>query len=364
MISHKDTMHGLDTPPPRRKTVKERFKSSAKPIPTKQMKVVIDDESDTESQDSDSPEAIYIKRREEQEIEDSSCCSCWLKFQKITRSVVINKVFNYTILSLVMCDTVVVLSEIMIGSYGLKHPSASIESTKDVLTDISMALLTIFTAEIPFRLIGLKLEFFKDKFEVFDSIIVLLSLFLSVFLSAGGAKEGVELLVILRLWRITRIANGLILSVKTRARVKRKDLMIRLDRLLSVNDALAKTATLLGEGVNCLTDANVDFHVDRDIVGDDRQVRNEVETAIDRKIGSCEACDAGFMVKNNQEEDIHAMKHTLSRYHTLKQKFMGKYLVNVLSLNNNSNDNVIEELEPSDDGLDNHARVNRGYNSN
>lgn len=69
------------------------------------------------------------------------------------------------------------------------------------------------------------LKFFKHKMEVFDGIVVIVSFSLDVaFSGEEGAVDGVSLIVLLRLWRVTRIVNGIVLSVKMQAERKVNEL--------------------------------------------------------------------------------------------------------------------------------------------
>ena len=63
--------------------------------------------------------------------------------------------------------------------------------------------------EIAVKIFAFRLDFFKSKMEVFDAIIVVVSFVLDiVYASAEGVESAVGLIIILRLWRVTRILNG------------------------------------------------------------------------------------------------------------------------------------------------------------
>ncbi len=64
--------------------------------------------------------------------------------------------------------------------------------------------------EIMVKIFAFRIEFFKSKMEVFDAVIVVVSFVLDiVYAKAEGIESAVGLIVILRLWRVTRILNGL-----------------------------------------------------------------------------------------------------------------------------------------------------------
>ena len=81
-----------------------------------------------------------------------------------------------------------------------------------VIHYISIGILSIFMIEIAVKIFAFRLDFFKSKMEVFDAIIVVVSFVLDiVYASAEGVESAVGLIIILRLWRVTRILNGKIL---------------------------------------------------------------------------------------------------------------------------------------------------------
>lgn len=74
-------------------------------------------------------------------------------------------------------------------------------------------------------LVYLDWSFFQHKLELFDAIIVIVSFVLDIlFMHHEGPESGAGLLIVLRLWRVTRILNGIILSIKKQAekRVQRE----------------------------------------------------------------------------------------------------------------------------------------------
>jgi len=77
--------------------------------------------------------------------------------------------------------------------------------------------------QIIVKLFALGLSFFKHKLEVFDACVVIVSFSLDIVIlhrNSDGALGGVEFIILLRLWRISRIVNGLIVSVKKKSEEK------------------------------------------------------------------------------------------------------------------------------------------------
>ncbi len=78
-----------------------------------------------------------------------------------------------------------------------------------VLHYISIGILSIFMVEICVKIFAFRLEFFKSKMEVLDAIIVVVSFALDIaFATNEGLTSALGLLIVFRLWRVTRILNG------------------------------------------------------------------------------------------------------------------------------------------------------------
>lgn len=117
-------------------------------------------------------------------------------------------------------DCLLVISELMIDleilPLGDEHHVAP-----HVLHYMSIGILSIFIVEITAKIYAFRKEFFLHKLEVFDAIVVILSFGLDIaFRNSTGAINGSGLIIILRLWRVARILNGIVLSVKTQAEHK------------------------------------------------------------------------------------------------------------------------------------------------
>lgn len=75
---------------------------------------------------------------------------------------------------------------------------------------LSIAILTFFMMEIAFKIFVFRLEFFHHKFEILDSIVVVVSFVLDIVLVFQEHEfEALGLLILLRLWRVARIINGM-----------------------------------------------------------------------------------------------------------------------------------------------------------
>ena len=79
-----------------------------------------------------------------------------------------------------------------------------------VLHYMSIGILSVFMVEIMVKMFAFRLAFFKHKMEVFDALVVVVAFALDVaFAAEEGIQSAVGLLVVLRLWRVTRILNGM-----------------------------------------------------------------------------------------------------------------------------------------------------------
>ncbi|XP_025076659.1 uncharacterized protein LOC112553565 isoform X1 [Pomacea canaliculata] len=87
-----------------------------------------------------------------------------------------------------------------------------------VLHVASLTILAIFLVEVVAKILAEGTHLLKHKAEVFDAVVVVVSFTMDItftFVSVTDAtRDYAGLLVLLRLWRVTRIINGVILSVK------------------------------------------------------------------------------------------------------------------------------------------------------
>ncbi|XP_010879662.1 voltage-gated hydrogen channel 1 [Esox lucius] len=124
--------------------------------------------------------------------------------------------FQIAVVCLVILDAIFVLAELLIDLSIIKLEHGHV--APQVFHYLSLALLTFFMMELAGKLFAFRLEFFHHKFEVFDGLVVIVSFILDVvYIASEDAFDGMGLLILLRLWRVARIVNGILLSVKARA---------------------------------------------------------------------------------------------------------------------------------------------------
>ncbi|XP_067664632.1 voltage-gated hydrogen channel 1-like [Haliotis asinina] len=124
------------------------------------------------------------------------------------------------------------------------HHHSNKEIVEHSLHYASLTILAIFVVEVVCKIIAEGTHLLKHKAEVFDAIIVLVSFSMDIAFSfvsvTSAARDAAGLMVLLRLWRITRIINGVIMSVKLDAdkkineqkvaRAKAEEEVVRLKR--------------------------------------------------------------------------------------------------------------------------------------
>ncbi|XP_077015961.1 voltage-gated hydrogen channel 1 isoform X2 [Tamandua tetradactyla] len=137
-------------------------------------------------------------------------------FRATLRKLFSSHRFQVVIICLVVLDALLVLAELVLD---LKIIQSDVNNyASRVFHYLSIAILTFFMMEISFKLYAFRLEFFHHKFEILDSVVVVVSFVLDIVLLFSEHEfEALGLLILLRLWRVVRIINGIIISVKTRS---------------------------------------------------------------------------------------------------------------------------------------------------
>ncbi|XP_036385824.1 voltage-gated hydrogen channel 1 [Megalops cyprinoides] len=154
-----------------------------------------------------------------------------ITFRDSLRKLFSSDKFQISVVCLVVLDAVFVLCELLMDLSIIKADQGRI--APQVFHYLSLALLTFFMVELAGKLFAYRLEFFRHKFEVFDGVVVIVSFVLDiVYVSSEDAFDGMGLLILLRLWRVARIVNGILVSVKSRAHHKVQKLKETNDHLV------------------------------------------------------------------------------------------------------------------------------------
>lgn len=130
----------------------------------------------------------------------------------IRRFVIFVQVF---VVALVIFNCLVVIIELLINlrifELGQQNNSASA-----ILHFINITILGLFVLEMGIKMLAMGLRFFKHRMEMFDFVVILLAF--SLGLAFGGREnsaDGIGLLIILRLWRVTKILNSEVFEKKS-----------------------------------------------------------------------------------------------------------------------------------------------------
>ncbi|XP_032732196.1 voltage-gated hydrogen channel 1 isoform X2 [Lontra canadensis] len=139
-----------------------------------------------------------------------------LDFRATLRKLFSSHRFQVIIICLVILDALLVLAELILDLKIIELDKN--DYAAKVFHYMSFAILTFFMMEIFFKLFVFRMEFFHHKFEILDAIVVVVSFILDfILLFQKHQFEALGLLILLRLWRVARIINGIIISVKTRS---------------------------------------------------------------------------------------------------------------------------------------------------
>ncbi|XP_072515739.1 voltage-gated hydrogen channel 1 [Salminus brasiliensis] len=159
--------------------------------------------------------------------------------------------FQIAVVCLVVLDAIFVLCELLIDLSIIKADQHRI--APQVFHYLSLALLTFFMVELIMKLYAYRLEFFKHKFEVFDGIVVVVSFVLDiVYISKEDAFDGMGFLILLRLWRVARIINGILVTVENRAHHKIQKVQESNDRLVQQVSELQEQKAMMEQELSRL----------------------------------------------------------------------------------------------------------------
>ncbi|XP_076876565.1 voltage-gated hydrogen channel 1 [Brachyhypopomus gauderio] len=185
-----------------------------------------------------------------------------ITFRESMKKLFRSEKFQITVVCLVVLDALFVLCELLMD-LSIIHADEHHIAPR-VFHYLSLALLTFFMVELIVKLYAFRLEFFKHKFEVFDGIVVVVSFVLDiVYISKEDAFDGMGLLILLRLWRVARIVNGILVTVENRAHHKIQKLEESNEQLVQQVDEMREEKARMEEEMSrlrtLLKQHNVDF---------------------------------------------------------------------------------------------------------
>ncbi|XP_066940276.1 voltage-gated hydrogen channel 1-like [Macrobrachium rosenbergii] len=176
------------------------------------------------------------------------------------REIMATTRYQLAVVVLVITDMVLVIGQLMLD---LQHtyvlPSL-------ILHYLSLAVLTLFCFEIVVKILSLGLEFFTHKLEVFDAIVVIVAFVLDiVYLHSSDAHSGLSLIIVLRLWRVVRIQNAMMLQVR---RVEEKKVHAERQRRQAVEEDLERCRAYIATLQHKLSANNIPFEAEQRIRSD------------------------------------------------------------------------------------------------
>ncbi|XP_037093082.1 voltage-gated hydrogen channel 1-like [Pollicipes pollicipes] len=121
--------------------------------------------------------------------------------------------YQTAVIVMVILDCICVIAELLIDLEIASSSGGTV--AKEVLHSISIAILSCFLVEIVVKLYAYRVGYFRMPWEMFDAVVVIVSFALDVaFRSTVGPINGAGLIIVLRLWRVTRILSGMVMSVR------------------------------------------------------------------------------------------------------------------------------------------------------
>jgi uncharacterized membrane protein len=81
-----------------------------------------------------------------------------------------------------------------------------------------LAILAMFLLETVIKIAAFGLFFLRMGWEIFDTVVICVTCVLHVLMQhSNSSTNGLGLFIILRLWRVARILNGMVRSVRSQA---------------------------------------------------------------------------------------------------------------------------------------------------
>ncbi|EDV26400.1 Voltage-gated hydrogen channel 1 [Trichoplax sp. H2] len=150
-----------------------------------------------------------------------------------TEEIMEHPITQLILILLVFIDCGIVIAELLIDRDAIRVED--VEDVKEAFHYTSIMILGIFLFEVALKICVEGLAFFLHYIEVLDALVVIISFIVDIMSlvpyfynhvfnlicyarAAENKLRGIGLLIILRLWRIARIVNGIIASVKKHMR--------------------------------------------------------------------------------------------------------------------------------------------------
>ncbi len=139
------------------------------------------------------------------------------KFQRLLADVLEGHQAQVIVIFLLLVDVVITGIEIIVEQHSSSgHHSHALHVFHKVLFYMTVSILSIFVIEITLKIVAFGWRFFTKLLFVFDLIVVVTSLVLEIIF---GIRESVVvgMLLMLRLWRVIRVAYTLAYTAQLRS---------------------------------------------------------------------------------------------------------------------------------------------------
>jgi len=155
----------------------------------------------------------------------------WYKYRTKVAHTLHNTKVQVVIIGLVVCDALIVIMELLM-EIGVLGEDAKHHRAVHDLHHASIAILTAFMVELILKVVCCgPYYFWRQKFELFDAIVVTASWVLDLIFQESAMETALALLIILRLWRVIRIVNAVVASVKKHVAQRNAAAELRISQL-------------------------------------------------------------------------------------------------------------------------------------
>ncbi|XP_031804431.1 voltage-gated hydrogen channel 1 [Sarcophilus harrisii] len=147
------------------------------------------------------------------------------KIRTVLRKRFKSKKFQVFVVTLVLVDIIMVFMEALLDLKILEPDKKNYASKVSLL--LSTAIMIIFMIEMILKLYTFCKELFYYKFEILDVVVVIICFSVRVIIILKGHFfEALQLLILLRLWRVVRIVNGRVVSSTSHSEQKLSKLKV------------------------------------------------------------------------------------------------------------------------------------------
>nr|XP_039271457.1 voltage-gated hydrogen channel 1-like isoform X2 [Styela clava] len=207
-----------------------------------------------------------------------------------------SKPCHIAVIVLVLVDSVLVITEILLDLHVVEVHEES--EAPEIVHYCSISILSIFMIEIAAKLIADWEHFWSHKMEIFDAIVVVVAFAcdIGVLFVENEAAVALGLLVLLRLWRVVRLVNGIILTVKNegdeRVHALKDKLKSLEEKVEGMEEKLEKKEKNIQKLRDILTENGIEVEIEPDPPLDDSTEQEKSEAVIHLEDSNIVSVDA------------------------------------------------------------------------